>query len=169
MNSRKTILIMTLALISFRAFAQHDQDNHGVKKESGQKMDIKFEDKNLSIAYDHYIHLKKALVASQATEAKMAADKLEASLGDVSNSKVAKTEAAKVASATTLNEQRNAFATLSYEMVSLVKDGELSMGEVFLDYCPMAKASWLSNEKEIRNPYFGDKMLKCGRVKETIN
>ena len=28
---------------------------------------------------------------------------------------------------------------------------------------------WLSGEKEIRNPYFGDKMLTCGFVKTTID
>ena len=27
---------------------------------------------------------------------------------------------------------------------------------------------WYSTSEEIRNPYFGDKMLKCGRVDETI-
>ena len=27
---------------------------------------------------------------------------------------------------------------------------------------------WLSNSKEVRNPYFGNSMLKCGEVKETI-
>ena len=27
---------------------------------------------------------------------------------------------------------------------------------------------WLSIEKEIKNPYFGSKMLKCGEVKGTI-
>ncbi|MBA4058359.1 MAG: hypothetical protein C0490_26815, partial [Marivirga sp.] len=50
--------------------------------------------------------------------------------------------------------------------------GKLSMGILYLEYCPMANnnegAYWLSNEKEIKNPYFGDKMLKCGSVKETI-
>jgi hypothetical protein len=27
---------------------------------------------------------------------------------------------------------------------------------------------WLSTEKEIRNPYYGDEMLECGRVAEEI-
>ncbi|MBT7306171.1 MAG: DUF3347 domain-containing protein, partial [Bacteroidetes bacterium] len=27
----------------------------------------------------------------------------------------------------------------------------------------------LSNSKEIRNPFFGDKMLKCGRIDKEIN
>jgi len=43
---------------------------------------------------------------------------------------------------------------------------------VYLQFCPMANggkgASWLSKDEEIRNPYFGSRMLKCGRIKETI-
>jgi hypothetical protein len=57
-------------------------------------------------------------------------------------------------------------------MATLVKGGQLSAGALYLEYCPMANgnegAYWLSNEKQIKNPYFGDKMLKCGSVKETI-
>lgn len=44
---------------------------------------------------------------------------------------------------------------------------------LYLQFCPMAfnneGAYWLSDKKEIRNPYFGDMMLKCGEVKRTIN
>jgi hypothetical protein len=29
-------------------------------------------------------------------------------------------------------------------------------------------AYWLSAEKEVNNPYFGDKMLHCGSVKEEL-
>ncbi|WP_340152621.1 DUF3347 domain-containing protein [uncultured Marivirga sp.] len=170
---KKTVLIMALALVSFGAFAQHDHGNHDDKKEMGQKMDPMFKNKDLGVAYGHYIHLKEALVASQMNEAKKAATKLEASLVSVDSGQEAKAEAAKVVSATTLDGQRKAFASLSNEMASLVKSGELSMGEVYLEYCPMANnnagAYWLSNQKEIKNPYFGDKMLKCGSVKETIN
>ncbi|RYF82932.1 MAG: DUF3347 domain-containing protein, partial [Chitinophagaceae bacterium] len=35
-------------------------------------------------------------------------------------------------------------------------------------YCPMKKALWLSNEKAIKNPYYGSAMLTCGKVTETI-
>jgi hypothetical protein len=81
--------------------------------------------------------------------------------------------ATKLASTSDLEEQRKLFSTLSNEMATLVKDGKLSMGMLYLEYCPMANnnsgAYWLSNEKEIKNPYFGDKMLKCGSVKEMIH
>jgi hypothetical protein len=57
-------------------------------------------------------------------------------------------------------------------MTTLIKSSKLSAGALYLEYCPMANnnegAFWLSNEKQIKNPYFGDMMLTCGSVKETI-
>jgi membrane fusion protein, copper/silver efflux system len=42
----------------------------------------------------------------------------------------------------------------------------------YVAYCPMVDndrgAYWLSEFKEIMNPYFGDMMLRCGEVRETI-
>ena len=44
---------------------------------------------------------------------------------------------------------------------------------VYLEFCPMAfdnkGAFWISKDKEIKNPYYGDKMLKCGEVKKQFN
>jgi len=43
---------------------------------------------------------------------------------------------------------------------------------IYVQYCPMAfgnkGADWLAKEEEIRNPYFGDKMMKCGLVKREL-
>jgi len=170
---KKTTLIVCMTLISWGAFAQHDHSNHDDKKEMDQKAEPTFKDKNTGMAYGHYIHLKEALVASKTDEAKKAAKKLEASLGMVSKGEKAKTEAAKVSAASTLDAQRKAFTALSNEMATLVKGSTLTSGEVYLEYCPMANnntgAYWLSNQKEIKNPYFGDRMLKCGSVKEIIH
>lgn len=169
---KKAVLMMALAFITFGALAQHDHERHG-KQSDGQQMDPMFKDEAMGKAYGHYIHLKEALVTSQPDEAKKAADKLQQSLADVENAKSAQEEVSKVASASNLDGQRKAFAALSNEMTTLVKANALAMGEIYLEYCPMANgnigAYWLSNQKEIKNPYFGDKMLKCGSVKETIN
>ncbi|MGB5928956.1 MAG: DUF3347 domain-containing protein [Cyclobacteriaceae bacterium] len=173
MISKTTILVFAFALTSFGAFAQHDHSNHADKMKTADKMEPMFKDKNMGAAYSQYILLKEALVGSQAVEAKNAAKMLEGSLSSVNNGKTAKIEAAKIANTSSLNDQRKAFSSLSNEMTTLVKASTLSMGEVYLEYCPMANEStgafWLSNQKEIKNPYFGDKMLKCGSVKETIN
>lgn len=170
MISKTALLVFAMTLVSMGAFAQHD---HGDKKEMGEKMEPMFKDKDMGTAYSHYIHLKEALVASQSDEAKEAANKLQESLASIEGGKSAKAEAGKVASASNLDVQRKAFASLSGEMTTLVKASTLAMGEVYLEYCPMANgntgAYWLSSQKEIKNPYFGDKMLKCGSVKEIIN
>ena len=43
---------------------------------------------------------------------------------------------------------------------------------VYNQYCPMADdnkgAYWLSNDKNVLNPYFGSAMLACGSVKQVI-
>ena len=54
----------------------------------------------------------------------------------------------------------------------MFKKVEISSGSMFVQYCPMANDGdggyWLASETEIRNPYYGDEMLNCGEVKETI-
>ena len=72
---------------------------------------------------------------------------------------------------TKIDEVRNAFVNLSNTMISIAttfKPDET----LFVLHCPMANnnkgADWLSNSKEIRNPYYGAAMLACGEVKDTI-
>ena len=165
--------MMTLCLVlgSWGAFAQHDHAKQGdQKKEENMVM---FKDANIGKAYEHYLHLKDALVASKSDEAKNAAGELQKSLAGVTNGKMVADETAKIVAAANLDDQRKAFPGVSDMMAMLVKGGKLSMGMIYLEYCPMANgntgASWLSNEKAIKNPYFGDKMLKCGSVKEMIH
>lgn len=173
---KKTMIMLCLALVSWGATAQHDHGAHnmpGMHKEQSEQGEAVFIDKNLGMAYKHYIHLKNALTASDILEAQNASAELLISLQDVKGGDKVLSEAKKVAAANSLDDQRKSFNALSNEMAALVKSGKLTKGEIYLDYCPMANGNtggyWLSNEKEIRNPYFGDKMLKCGSVKETIN
>ncbi len=161
------MMMLILVLGSWGAFAQHDHAKSGQQKKDENK--VMFKDAKIGKAYQHYLHLKDALVASNQDGAKTAADELQKTLAGVNNGKMVADEAAKVVAAGSLDDQRKAFSGVSDGMALLVKDGKLSMGMIYLEYCPMAKASWLSNEKEIKNPYFGDKMLTCGGVKEMIH
>ena len=166
----KTKIIILVMLISFGANAQHDHAAHSAQKT--EQSPAKFKDGKLGTAYEHYIQLKDALVASNAQDAKKVAGELQKSLTKLSDGKKIAAEAAKVAASTDLDEQRRAFSSLSNEMKTLLKDGKLTSGSLYVAYCPMANnnegAFWLSNEKQIKNPYFGDAMLTCGSVKETI-
>lgn len=165
----KTKLIFALLLISSAAvYAQHDHSAHAKQSQAGPS----FKDEKIGAAYARYIDLKDALVKSNAENAKKAATELEIVLQVTPNGKKASQTAGKIGSTTNIEEQRMLFTVLSDELTVLIKASKLSSGTIYLEYCPMANnnegAYWLSNEKEIRNPYFGDMMLKCGSVKETI-
>jgi hypothetical protein len=66
--------------------------------------------------------------------------------------------------------QREHFEMLSKDMYDLLKATGTSK-EIYLDSCPMydnGKGTWLSELKEIKNPYLGKKMDTCGAIKETL-
>ena len=71
-----------------------------------------------------------------------------------------------------LESQREAFSALSDNLYKSIKAFGLGGKEAFYEFCPMAfnneGAYWLSDSEQIRNPYFGDKMLNCGVVKEKL-
>lgn len=169
---RKSMIILYLALVSWGVTAKHDLAANGEQANS-QLDEPMFKDKAMASAYTQYINLKNALVASDFQKAKSTSESLMKAIQEVKGSQKAQAEMVKVAQSNSLENQRKAFTALSNEMVVLVKTAEISSGELYLEYCPMANGNtggyWLSNEKEIRNPYFGDKMMKCGSVKETIN
>ena len=43
--------------------------------------------------------------------------------------------------------------------------------KLFQQFCPMYDkgSSWLSMSKDIKNPYYGSKMLACGRIEKEFN
>lgn len=66
--------------------------------------------------------------------------------------------------------QREHFEMLSKDMYDLLKATATSK-EMYFDSCPMydnGKGTWLSESKEIKNPYLGKKMTDCGAIKETL-
>jgi hypothetical protein len=64
--------------------------------------------------------------------------------------------------------QREHFASLSKNMATVVKGLKANTAVVYEQYCPMKKASWLSETAAVKNPYYGKSMLTCGEVKETF-
>lgn len=67
-----------------------------------------------------------------------------------------------------IDHQREHFESLSKNMYSLLSGLKLNSTTVYQQYCPMKKAAWLSESEDIRNPYYGDDMLDCGKVTATI-
>jgi hypothetical protein len=135
---------------------------------------------------DNYLQIKNALTAGKATEAGDAAKNMgdalkgfDKSLLAADQKKVYDAQEAGlkenaehiIGSTNNIEHQRERFSNMSEGMYALVK--AFGGGKtLYHDHCPMAKdgkgAMWLSETKEIKNPYFGDKMMECGSVEEEI-
>lgn len=67
---------------------------------------------------------------------------------------------------------RAIFMSVSHEIILFVKAIGGINELIYVDYCPMANdnkgAEWISKEKEIQNPYFGESMLRCGDIVQEI-
>jgi Cu(I)/Ag(I) efflux system membrane fusion protein len=73
-----------------------------------------------------------------------------------------------------MESARAGFKLLSSAMELALRSLGSEAGQaVYRIECPMAfdwkGASWLSESKTVRNPYFGETMLKCGEVKDTLH
>ncbi len=139
----------------------------------------------LKQVYDDYISLKNALVKDNSEQAKNDAKKLISNFSKI-DMKSLKGEAHKrwmalegeiklsvtaISNSDEIKVQRNHFIQLSLNLIKALQSFGINE-TVFVEYCPMADsdngAYWLSKEEQILNPYFGDAMLKCGEVKQTI-
>jgi len=129
-------------------------------------------DTSANDAFKCYENLKDVLVKSNAAEAQKAAAELSLALSKVKGNENAVILANKIAASTDLSDQRKNFTALSNDAINIFKPSEISAGSIYVQYCPMANegegAYWLSSKEEIMNPYYGDEMLHCGEVKETI-
>ena len=139
---------------------------------------------SLKTIIDHYLHIKNALVNNDEAEAANggkamfdAMTKVDKSLFTADQKKVYDgieddlKEHAEHISKSKLDHQREHFAMMSEDAYDLAK--AFGAGRVvYHDHCPMANdnkgAMWLSETKEIKNPYFGNKMNECVKVPEVI-
>ncbi|MFA9190891.1 DUF3347 domain-containing protein [Flavobacterium sp. FZUC8N2.13] len=133
-----------------------------------------------------YLKIKNALANDKSKEATAAANDFEKAVSATNSSKIDSklidkyttiTESAKKqASLIATNdgkivEQRIYFAVLSKDVTSLIAAFGTSK-KLYQDYCPMydqgKSGYWISEIKEIRNPYYGSEMLTCGGMIKEI-
>jgi len=118
--------------------------------------------------YDHYLAIQKELTKDSIKGVDQHASAIaKAVKGDdmkMLSPDVAK-QAETLAAAKDIKKAREAFKPLSASLVKYLADNKAGKGTYHEAYCPMAKASWLQTEKEVRNPYYGKSMLDCGTLK----
>ena len=161
-----------------------NEANHSQMKERIE-VSNKFQNQ-LKQVFDDYILLKDALVNDDAKGAQQAGKQINQSLKKVDMKllsdekahnhwmtiqKELKTSANTIENDSDIATQRAHFKHLSAHMISSVQLFGVNEN-VYIQFCPMADnnkgAYWISLEKEVRNPYYGEAMLTCGEVNATL-
>ena len=172
----------------------HSDMNHdnsdGHHEESSEKVDRNVEKSTLknattTLIIDAYIQIKNGLVADSKENAAQGGEALLTAFTSFDMSKLsgeiyreymeiyesAKEQAEHIVKSP-IDHQREHFEVLSSDINDLIA----LLGTektLYQDFCPMANrgkgAIWLSETKEIKNPYFGSKMMTCGKMQKQIN
>jgi copper chaperone CopZ len=161
----------------------HSAHNHNAM--NNNSTEVKQPISPLKAVFEYYFALKDALVASDGTSASTKAKDLLAAIKTLEMNKLSTEEhtvfmkvqkdlvfdAEHISETQDAGHQRDHFITLSSKLYELLKIAKHNV-PVFYQHCPMANggkgANWLSKENDIKNPYYGAKMLSCGKTVETI-
>lgn len=130
-----------------------------------------------------YFNLKDALVADDNAKAKELGASLATTLGKLDISEYTDTqqqdlkdivedavEHAEHISESDIAHQREHFKVLSKDVTDMVAITGTE-NTLYQQFCPMydGGSAWLSTSKDVKNPYYGSKMLTCGKVQKEIN
>ena len=142
--------------------------------------------KQLTAVAIEYLKLKNAMVATDQQAAAQVIPTLMKKLDKV-DMMLVKNEAhrywmeqltiieahsSKIATLKDIEAQRKQFQFLSTALINSIQAFGIDGKTLYQQHCPMAfdneGGDWISAEKEIQNPYFGDKMMKCGLTTATF-
>ena len=160
---------------------------HKVAKNKGGRLEVSKEfQQQLKEVLNEYIVLKDALVKEESNNIISQSEKIEALLSKVDMKLLENKEAqifwmslekqlrvvvSSILKTTAIKEQRNHFKQISASLIEALQVFGVNE-KVFIAFCPMADgdkgAYWISKEKKIINPYFGNTMLTCGEIKQVI-
>jgi len=194
---KKLTFMLTLALLSWGAYAQHDHSGHTMsghsKKETmktsnpetSSTITVK-KTQSVTAILDNYLALKQALVEDNSAKAAGSAKTLfdafnrfdittqpesqQKELGEIIED--ASEQAEHIADNDgNIDHQREHFEVLSTDMKDMVVITG-SDRNLYQTYCPMFNnkegGAWLSDSRTVMNPFYGSKMTKCGSVRQEI-
>jgi len=187
------VTVFVLSHCSAKKEAAHDESMHASTDETPEEtstpqfqVDVVFQ-QQLSGVFTSYVALKDAFVATNPAQVKEAAVNVQEFLSKtdmmlltgvahidwMTYSAGLEASLKEIQSTDDIEAQRASFSKLSDNMYKSIKAYGLGGATAYYEFCPMAFNNgggyWLSDVAEIRNPYFGDKMLKCGSVQEKLN
>ena len=183
-NLKMSLAAMLLLAVSL-TYAQHDHSKMKTSHKKGEKkmMVNQGHDVKTEAILKDYFSLKNALVTDDAKMAAEAGSKLAVSLkafdmkaytseqqkefADIIEDA---TEHAEHIAKSDIGHQREHFKTLSTDVTDMIAITG-TKNTLYQQFCPMYDkgSAWLSTSNEVRNPYYGSGMLKCGKVQKKIN
>tara|TARA_R110002167_G_scaffold210265_2_gene414456 strand:- start:970 stop:1500 length:531 start_codon:yes stop_codon:yes gene_type:complete len=163
----------------------HSKMDHNKTQSSESMMSTDQHSITSSQIVGDYLELKDALVADDKDAAAKVGGRMVSSLKDfkigsfpVGQQEELKdiiedaTEHAEHIAKSDIGHQREHFDILSKDVIDLLAITG-SERTLYQAYCPMYNnnkgAQWLSATEEIKNPYYGSKMMTCGSVQKQIN
>lgn len=157
--------------------------NHDNMDTSNNMMDTDTQNSDAKQVLADYMVLKDALVATDESAAAKAGKKLESTLkGFKVSNYTSETqielkdiiedamEHAEHIGKSKIEVQREYFKNLSKDIIDMVAITGTE-NTLYQQFCPMyadGGGAWLSMEKNVKNPYFGSKMMNCGSVQKEI-
>ena len=167
--------------VAMNGSVNKDTKNNSVRLEVSKEFQ-----KQLNEVFIKYIALKDAFVKEESNNIISQSEKIGAILSKVdikllenkeaqtfwmSLEKQLRVAVSSILKTTAIKEQRNHFKQVSASLIEALQVFGVNE-KVFVAFCPMADSNkgayWLSIEKKVINPYFGNKMLTCGEVKQVI-
>ena len=167
--------------VAMNGSVNKDTKNNSVRLEVSKEFQKQFNE-----VFIKYIALKDAFVKEESNNIISQSEKIGAILSKVdikllenkeaqtfwmSLEKQLRVAVSSILKTTVIKEQRNHFKQVSASLIEALQVFGVNE-KVFVAFCPMADSNkgayWLSIEKKVINPYFGNKMLTCGEVKQVI-
>ncbi|WP_026899422.1 DUF3347 domain-containing protein [Daejeonella oryzae] len=157
---KKIFLLVAIVATAFvqNSFAQ----DKGTKAQTDQLLTLYFNIK------DALVSGNASVAATKSAEFVKTANELDANTPSEESRDALINTAGDISKTTDIKKQREYFSGFSDQMFAFAKTTKLSTEPIYKAYCPMKKASWLSKEAAIKNPYYGSAMLTCGKVVETL-
>ena len=161
----------------------HNHHNHQSAQDAELLKDIqdnnqamsKIDDRTFQTLLIGYLDLNQAMVDSDRKAAQSVASRLNINLTRLdsgNNLTVINKEVEAILEADDIARQREHFKPLSEQLYQLILTNPGQKIPLYKQYCPMAfdgkGAFWLSDNIEIENPYYGQQMLNCGTIQDTL-
>lgn len=163
---------------------QDDMEMDNSSMNSSNEMGVTQDESAADAIVTNYLELKNALVADnteaaassgaktvsalKAFNVKSYSEKEQEELNEIIEDAV---EHAEHIAESAMDHQREHFEILSKDVIDLLAITGTNK-TLYQDFCPMYNdgkgAVWISEFKEIKNPFYGSKMLSCGSMQKEI-